>query len=126
LILEAFENGARGYIPTASTSLDLAIEIIRLVRAGGTFVPPSGLSLQKINRKGLTPRAVTNQEFTPRQMDVLGHLTQGKANKAIAHALAMSESTVKVHIRNIMKKMHATNRTEAACLAHASMRGVAI
>ena len=48
-----------------------------------------------------------------------------EANKAIAHALAMSESTVKVHIRNIMKKMQATNRTEVACLAHASMRDAA-
>jgi DNA-binding NarL/FixJ family response regulator len=118
-ILEAFENGARGYIPTASTTLELAIEIIRLVRAGGTFVPPSGLPPRKINRQGLTPRAITTGEFTPRQMAVLSHLKLGKANKIIASELEMSESTVKVHIRNIMKKMKATNRTEVACRAYA-------
>jgi DNA-binding NarL/FixJ family response regulator len=115
-ILEAFENGARGYIPTASTTLELAMEIIRLVRAGGTFVPYSSLSLRKINQNGVT--AMGNQ-FTPRQMAVLDHLKQGKANKAIAHELQLSQSTVKVHIRNIMKKMKATNRTEVAYRADA-------
>ncbi len=45
---------------------------------------------------------------------VFRHLKQGKANKIIAHELGMSESTVKVHVRNIMRKMGATNRTQAA------------
>jgi DNA-binding NarL/FixJ family response regulator len=119
LIMEAFESGARGYIPTASTPAELVVEIIRLVRAGGTFVPPSGLRLQKIARKRLVAGTATEQQFTPRQIAVLNHLTQGKANKTIAYELAMSESTVKVHIRNIMKKMHASNRTEVACRAQA-------
>lgn len=118
-IIKAFENGVRGYIPTASTSLELVIEIIRLVRAGGTFVPPSSLSLRGINGAGVTSRMTKPQQFTPRQMAVLNHLKLGKANKTIAYDLAMSESTVKVHIRNIMKKMRATNRTEAACRAQA-------
>ncbi len=47
-------------------------------------------------------------------MAVLSHLQQGKANKIIAHELSMSESTVKVHVRNIMRKVGATNRTQAA------------
>ena len=46
-------------------------------------------------------------------MAVLAQLRQGKANKLIAHELSMSESTVKVHVRNIMRKMGATNRTQA-------------
>jgi len=114
-VIEAFEGGARGYIPTATTPAELVVEIIRLVRAGGTFVPPSGLQLKRIPLEYLTPRTTTNQQFTPRQIAVLGHLTQGKSNKVIACELAMSESTVKVHIRNIMKKMNAANRTEVAC-----------
>jgi DNA-binding NarL/FixJ family response regulator len=117
-ILKALESGARGYIPTATTSLELTIEIIRLVRAGGTFVPASSLSLQRYNGEGSTPRPGTEQ-FTPRQMAVLRYLRLGKANKTIAHELALSEGTVKVHIRNIMKKMGVTNRTEVACRAQA-------
>jgi DNA-binding NarL/FixJ family response regulator len=46
-IITAFDSGVRGYIPTTSTTLELAIEIIRLVRAGGTFVPPSSLSIAR-------------------------------------------------------------------------------
>jgi DNA-binding NarL/FixJ family response regulator len=113
-VIEAFEGGARGYIPTATTPAELVVEIIRLVRAGGTFVPPSGLPLKRIPLKYLPPRTTINRHFTPRQIAVLGHLTQGKSNKVIAYELAMSESTVKVHIRNIMKKMNASNRTEVA------------
>jgi DNA-binding NarL/FixJ family response regulator len=53
-IITAFENGVRGYIPTATTTLELAIEIVRLVKAGGTFVPPSTLSLARVSRQGET------------------------------------------------------------------------
>jgi DNA-binding CsgD family transcriptional regulator len=96
--------------PTATTSLELTIEIIRLVRAGGTFVPTSSLSLQ---------RYTTTEQFTPRQMAVLHYLTLGKAHKTIAHELALSEGTIKAHSRNIMKKMGVTNRSEVACRAQA-------
>jgi DNA-binding NarL/FixJ family response regulator len=116
-MIAAFESGARGYIPTASTTLELAIEIIRLVRAGGTFVPPSSLSLGRAIRQGETAGAIPTFQFTPRQLEVLERLKIGKANKMIANELGMSESTVKIHIRNIMKKMKATNRTEVAALA---------
>jgi DNA-binding NarL/FixJ family response regulator len=111
-VLEAFESGARGYIPTRSTSMAVAVEIIRLVKAGGTFVPPT--SLHMIQRQ-LPPRELMlGEPFTSRQMSVLLHLTRGKSNKVIAYELGMSESTVKVHVRKIMQKMRATNRTEAA------------
>jgi DNA-binding NarL/FixJ family response regulator len=120
-ILDAFERGARGYIPTTDTTLGLALEIVRLVRAGGTFVPPSSLGLRRTSRRELPPSAqpIIAEPFTPRQMAVLSHLKLGKANKTIARELDMSESTVKIHLRNIMKKMKATNRTEVACRAQA-------
>ena len=57
-------------------------------------------------------------KFTARQIDVLTCLRQGKPNKTIAFELGMSESTVKVHIRQIMDKLHASNRTQVALFAH--------
>jgi DNA-binding CsgD family transcriptional regulator len=108
--------------PTATTSLELTIEIIRLVclvRAGGTFVPASSLSLNRYSREGSTSRARTTDQFTPRQMAVLHYLRLGKANKEQAYELALSEGTVKAHIRNIMEKTGVTNRTEVACRAQA-------
>jgi DNA-binding NarL/FixJ family response regulator len=116
-VIKAFEGGARGFIPTPSTTIEMVIEIIRLVSAGGTFVPPSGLRLGKVDWEG-TPRAtISGYEFTSREMAVLDRLALGKANKIIAHELKMSESTVKVHIKSIMTKLKATNRTEVVCRA---------
>jgi DNA-binding NarL/FixJ family response regulator len=122
-ILEAFENGVTGYIPTATTSVKLAVEIIRLIRAGGTFVPESTLLLREPNQRGAALPAIGIGELTARQMQVLDRLRLGKANKIIAYELGVSESTIKVEIHNIMKKMKATNRIEVACLAHALAPG---
>lgn len=85
-------------------------------------MPLSSLQLQ--TEVGNRRSKEENQVFTPRQIAVLHRLRQGKANKIIAYELAMSESTVKVHVRNIMKKMSATNRTEAAYRAHMFHDGV--
>jgi DNA-binding NarL/FixJ family response regulator len=123
LLVEAFDSGVRGYVPTASTPVELLVEIIHLVRAGGMFVPPSSLSLYRTKRKNLTANTIsnipTNDQFTPRQIAVLKRLMKGKANKMIAYELSLSESTVKIHIRNIMKKLNASNRTEVVCMARA-------
>ena len=56
--------------------------------------------------------------FTERQAAVVEALRRGKANKLIAHELHMCESTVKVHVRKIMKKLKATNRTQVAFLTN--------
>ena len=50
--------------------------------------------------------------LSPRQLDVIGELLRGGSNKAIAYALGVKESTVKVHLRNIMKKFKVTNRVQ--------------
>jgi DNA-binding NarL/FixJ family response regulator len=116
LMRMAFDNGVRGYIPTASTTLEVAVGIIYLVKAGGIFVPPSSLSLRKC-KLSATHDPIATQKFTARQMAVLDRLKRGQTNKIIAFELNMSQSSVKTHIQNIMKKMNATNRTEVACLA---------
>ena len=94
-----------------------------LVQSGGTFVPAGALT----DALSQQPRALDGAaaEFgpldlrglTPRQRDVFDLLRQGKPNKVIAHELDMRESTVKVHVRQIMRKIGVSNRTEAAFLA---------
>lgn len=116
-IVSLLDSGARGYIPT-TLSLDVAIEAVRLVRAGGVFVPASSLSAAR--RQGEVAPAqmpCASGIFTARQAAVVDALRRGKANKVIAYELKMRESTVKVHVRNIMKKLNAKNRTEVAYLA---------
>jgi DNA-binding NarL/FixJ family response regulator len=115
-IREAIELGARGFIPTSAT-LDVVVGATQLVWAGGTFVPASSLVVTwtGVVERHATGRSASDQ-FTQRQLAVLHLLRQGKANKTIAHELEMSESTVKIHVRNIMKKLKATNRTQAVFL----------
>jgi DNA-binding NarL/FixJ family response regulator len=109
-IRDAIKSGAQGFIPTANTAMPAAIAAIRLVKDGGTIAPVEALLGNRTRR----PEAdETSSALTPRQMTVLSHLREGKANKIIAYELGMSESTVKVHVRNIMRRMGATNRTQA-------------
>ena len=111
-IIKVLKNGARGYIPTSMT-LDVAVEAVRLVKAGGTFVPASSLISNSVN--GVP--ASLGSALTARQIMVLRALHSGKANKQIAYELNMCESTVKVHIRHIMRKLNARNRTQIAVKA---------
>jgi len=111
-IRDAIRSGAQGFIPTANTAMPAAVAAIRLVKDGGTIAPVEALLANRTRRAD--PEAdETSSALTPRQMTVLAHLRQGKANKIIAYELGMSESTVKVHVRNIMRRMGATNRTQA-------------
>lgn len=137
----ALHRGVRGYIPTTFNP-KVAVEAMRLVHAGGTFVPASALrQCGNGHRRGEGERQGTPapdaaaageaepeagarsgedllRELTPRQREVLRLLCEGKPNKIIAHALQMQEGTVKVHVRQIMKKLKATNRTQVAFLAN--------
>lgn len=113
-ILVALEYGIRGYIP-ASVGIDVCVEAINLAMAGGTFVPASSvMAMRKFIGSGSEVARPMAGMFTQRQEEVVRALRQGKANKIIAYELNLRESTVKVHIRNIMKKLKATNRTEVA------------
>lgn len=123
-VFEALERGARGYIPTSAT-IEIVLGAARLISAGGTFVPASSLmslTLGARHPKSATPPA---PQFSHRQMEVLRLVRQGKANRTIARELAMSEGTVKAHVRNIMQKLKATNRTQIVLLTRELFRTAA-
>ncbi|SHL04928.1 two component transcriptional regulator, LuxR family [Bradyrhizobium lablabi] len=103
--------GARGYVPT-SMPYHLAVEAVRFVEAGGTFVPAGNmLASRDRHRKPAGASALTE-----RQMKVVEAVGRGFANKQIAYKLKMSENTVKVHLRHIMRKLKVRNRTEIAIM----------
>jgi len=116
--------------------IELALATIRMMMVGGFCMPPNAWAgddgmaqasaqVEQLARRAdvsLTSERVTCESngtsrecsLTSRECDVLRILRAGRQNKLIAHELGISESTVKVHLRNIMKKLHATNRTQVA------------
>jgi Response regulator containing a CheY-like receiver domain and an HTH DNA-binding domain len=112
-VVKMLEYGARGFIPS-SVGVAVCIEALSLAMAGGIFVPASTVqAMRHLVTQAPESRPLSGM-FTPRQEAVVEALRRGKANKIIAYELNLRESTVKVHIRNIMKKLKATNRTEVA------------
>jgi DNA-binding NarL/FixJ family response regulator len=117
----ALMHGVRGYIPT-SVECEVAVAALRLISAGGIFVPADALRSTATKpddqRGGERQGRPDGLDLTPRESSVIDLLREGKPNKLIAAQLEMQESTVKVHVHNIMRKLNADNRTHAAFVAN--------
>jgi DNA-binding NarL/FixJ family response regulator len=117
----ALTQGVRGYIPT-TVECEVAVAALRLIAAGGTFVPVktvhSTTAKPDDQPEGGRQRRSDGLDLTPRELSVIDLLREGKPNKLIARQLDMQENTVKVHVRNILKKLNAANRTHAAFVAN--------
>ena len=112
-------RGAKGYIPV-TMGFDIALEAIRFVLAGGTYVPVDFFITPSLPE--VAPRRwPVSDVVTVRELAVVRAIRQGKPNKVIANELHMCESTVKVHVRHIMKKLAAKNRTDVAIKAASLM-----
>lgn len=131
----AYYCGARGFVPT-SLDLDVTLRALRFILGGGSYFPPSALSPASLrvgidtSRAGADsptvgpspdPPGVTAEQtirvpniLTDRQQQVAALLTEGLSNKLIARKLGMTEATVKVHVRQIMRKLGVRNRTQIA------------
>ena len=114
-IVKMLEYGVRGFIPSC-VGVSVCVGAIELAVAGGVFIPASSVLAMRhlLTTSSSAETRNLSAMFTARQEAVVEALRKGKANKIIAYELKLRESTVKVHIRNIMKKLKATNRTEVA------------
>ena len=115
VVRRALDHGAAGFIPKSSDPGTIR-DAIATVLDGGHWAPP-----QAEHAEGLAPGeaqiAARLQELTPQQFRVLGMLGSGLLNKQIAHALGVSEATVKAHMTAILRKLGASNRTQAVLMA---------
>jgi DNA-binding NarL/FixJ family response regulator len=112
-VLAVFALGVQAYIPT-SVTFDVMTEAIKLGIAGGTYYPTCILSVCAHDREF---KQDSMYALTPRELAVLDAVRQGRPNKIIAQELGISESTIKVHVHRIMKKLKVRNRTQAAMYA---------
>jgi DNA-binding NarL/FixJ family response regulator len=106
-IKRALEAGARGYLLKSMPPREL-VEVIRQVHAGKKRIPPQ-LAAQLAEH-------MSDEALTTREVEVLGQIAGGNRNKDIAEQLFISEETVKVHIKHIMEKLGASDRTQAVAI----------
>lgn len=126
-VVEAIRLGVRGYIP-ADFSPAAAISAIKLVHAGEMFTPASTgqagaptMPCPGASRRNGGQRPEEHARsgiLTQRERAVLDLICIGRPNKLIARELDIEASTVKVHVKNIMRKLDVTNRTQLCALMH--------
>src|SRR5580704_8376458 len=107
-IQRALEAGARAYMLKNMAPRDL-VDVIRQVHAGKKRVPPEVASQ--------LAEHLSDESLTSREVDVLRQISGGNRNRDIAEKLYISEETVKVHVKHIMEKLGASDRTQAVAIA---------
>jgi len=107
-IQRALEAGARGYLLKSTPPRELA-QAIREVHAGKKRVPPD-VAAQLAEHLG-------SESLSGREIEVLRQVAEGNRNRDIAERLRISEETVKVHVKHIMDKLGANDRTQAIAIA---------
>ena len=118
-VIEALRVGARGFI-SAATPPSIVFQTLSFILQGGMYFPPAALLQANSSSPPLIRRLACDgdtrhsSDLTNRQRAVWQLLQYGHSNKVIARQLVMCESTVKVHMRQIMRKLGDSNRTQAA------------
>jgi two-component system nitrate/nitrite response regulator NarL len=131
-MMQAFQAGLDG-LSSTSMNREPLIKALELVMLGETFIAPAftlslfheASRLQQAHPNGAiivgpAATAVANT-LSPREAQILRHLTQGASNKLIARELGLAEATIKVHLKAILRKVRAANRTQAAMWAQQHM-----
>ena len=107
-IREAMDAGAQGYVAKGMVREEL-LDVIRTVAAGKRRIPAALAQT--------LAEHVSDDQLSPRELEVLQFVSAGKRNKEIAAELSVAEDTVKMHVRNLLSKLGASDRTEAVTIA---------
>ena len=115
-VRQALTCGAAGFIPKSSPK-DLIATALQVVFAGGIYLPRELLGEPDPARERPADRGAADDPFsgplTPRQVEVLNLVAEGKSNKRIAYDLSISEMTVKAHVTAILRKLGVVSRAQA-------------
>jgi len=107
-IYNAISLGVRGYLLKGIDGASLA-EQVRRVAAGGSCLSPE--TAEKLTQY------ISSQKLSEREIEVLGLISKGKSNKEIAGLIFVTENTVKMHVKKILLKLQANDRTQAVVIA---------
>lgn len=118
-LVESLRAGARGYL-LKDMEPDQLIDSLHQIVVGGTAIAPemAGVLAKVVQGEGPSRhRRDRFSELTPRELEILCHLAEGQSNKGIARDLGITDGTVKLHVRSILRKLQVRSRVEAAVLA---------
>jgi two-component system nitrate/nitrite response regulator NarL len=118
-LVTAVRAGAQGYL-LKDLEPDELIDSLGKIMEGECVIAPEMTGVLARVVQGDEPIASSNDRFselTPREMEILCHLAEGQSNKVIARELGISNGTVKLHVRAILRKLQVRSRVEAAVLA---------
>jgi two-component system nitrate/nitrite response regulator NarL len=120
-LAEMFGGGADGYI-LKSISADALVESLKLVMLGEKVFPSVLTNFLGALQTNVSPNAMERVKIgdvalSQRELDIIRSLADGQTNKSIAKELSITEATVKVHIKTVLRKLGATNRTQVAIWA---------
>lgn len=117
-LTECIRIGARGYL-LKNINADFLLESIRKVAEGDNVFSPEMTA--KLVKSLISPQLAQGTQalssLTPRELEILGYLAAGHSNKIIARHLDLAESTVKVHVQNLLRKLNLSSRVQAAVYA---------
>ena len=111
LVNDLVELGAAGYV-SKSADTDTLLGALRTMLAGGVYLPPQAVAL-RVPRAQHAASTAALAKLSPRQLDCLLKLAQGKSNKTIAGELYLADSTVKSHISAVFAALNVNSRAEA-------------
>lgn len=109
---QALEMGAAGFLPKTLPAKSL-VNAVRFMAMGEQYAPIDFMTAAP----EVTPVNPLAEKLSPREVQVLKGLCEGKANKEIARDLGIQEPTVKLHMKTLYRKIGAHNRTQAAMIA---------
>ncbi len=119
-LVESLRAGAQGYL-LKDMEPDALVIALRDIVAGKTVVAPdlAPVLAKAVQGKDEEPVAESSpfDDLTPRETEILGLLAEGQSNKAIARNLGISDGTVKLHVKAILRKLNVHSRVEAAVMA---------
>lgn len=120
-VITAMRNGASGFIPK-TVSGPTMISALKLILSGEKYLPSSSF-LETNGTNTMNPPTTSNEQIsrlTAREVEILTLTVRGLTNKDIANTLGLKEITVKVHLRNVYRKIGASNRAQAVRFAMSS------
>ena len=117
-LTECMRLGARGFL-LKNINAEFLVDAIKKAANGDNVFSPEMTArlVQSLIRPNTPQPAGALDTLTPREMEILGHLAAGHSNKVIARKLDLAESTIKVHVQSILRKLELSSRVQAAVYA---------